>query len=57
RRLWVHTCTFDHPGALDFYIRTGFVPYRRQIEVADDPRITGVLPRSAAPQVPLLDRG
>ena len=57
RRLWVHTCTFDHPGALDFYVRTGFVPYRRQIEVADDPRITGVLPRSAAPQVPLLDSG
>ncbi len=57
RRLWVHTCTFDHPGALDFYVRTGFVPYRRQIEVADDPRITGVLPRSAAPHVPLLDSG
>ena len=57
RRLWVHTCTFDHPGALDFYVRTGFVPYRRQIEVADDPRITGLLPRSAAPQVPLLGRG
>ena len=57
RRLWVHTCTFDHPGALDFYIRTGFVPYRRQIEVADDPRITGVLPESAAPHVPLLRSG
>ena len=54
RRLWVHTCTFDHPGALDFYMRTGFVPFRRQIEMADDPRIAGLLPRSAAPQVPLL---
>ncbi|MDE0061815.1 MAG: GNAT family N-acetyltransferase [Gammaproteobacteria bacterium] len=57
RRLWVHTCTFDHPGALDFYIRTGFVPFHRQIEVADDPRITGVLPESAAPHVPLLKSG
>ena len=57
RRLWVHTCTFDHPGALDFYIRSGFVPYRRQVEVADDPRITGLLPETAAPRVPLLRGG
>lgn len=57
RRLWVHTCTFDHPGALDFYVRSGFVPFHRQVEVADDPRITGVLPESAAPHVPLLRSG
>ena len=54
RRLWLHTCTFDHPDAVDFYIRSGFVPYRRQIEVADDPRATGLLPKSAAPHVPLI---
>ena len=54
RRLWVHTCSLDHPGALDFYIRSGFAPFRRQIEVADDPRLIGLLPRSAAPHVPLL---
>ena len=53
-RLWVHTCSLDHPGALDFYIRSGFVPFRRQIEVVDDPRATGLLPTTAAPQVPLL---
>ena len=53
-RLWVHTCSLDHPGALDFYIRSGFVPFRRQIEVMDDPRMNGLLPRTAAPQVPLL---
>ena len=57
RRLWVHTCSLDHPGALDFYIRSGFVPFRRQIEVVDDPRATGLLPKTAAPQVPLLQRG
>lgn len=57
RRFWVHTCTFDHPGALAFYIRSGFVPYRQQIEIADDPRLTGALPRSAAPQVPIFDAG
>ena len=56
RRLWVHTCSLDHPAALGFYLRAGFMPYRRAIEIADDPRLTGVLPRSAAPQVPLIER-
>lgn len=54
RRLWVHTCSLDHPAALDFYTRSGFVPFRRQIEIADDPRATGMFPKTAAPQVPLL---
>ena len=54
RRLWLHTCTFDHPEALDFYIRTGFAPYRRQVEVADDPRFDGLLPKTSAPHIPLL---
>lgn len=53
-RFHVHTCTLDHPGALEFYIRSGFVPVRRQVEIADDPRLTGRLPRAAAPQVPRL---
>ncbi len=54
RRLRLLTGTFDHPSALDFYIRSGFAPFRRQIDVADDPRAIGVLPKTAAPQVPLL---
>jgi hypothetical protein len=54
RRFWVHTCTLDHAGALAFYVRSGFVPYRRQIEIADDPRILGEAPRTAAPHVPIL---
>ncbi len=54
RRFWVHTCTFDHPAALSFYMRAGFVPYARMIEIADDPRLTGLLPRDAAPHVPLI---
>jgi GNAT superfamily N-acetyltransferase len=54
RRFWVHTCNLDHPDALAFYVRTGFKPYQRQIEIADDPRLTGVLSRSAAPHVPIL---
>lgn len=53
-RFFVHTCSLDHPGALSFYIRSGFRPYRRAIEVADDPRLQGFLPRDCAPQVPVL---
>jgi GNAT superfamily N-acetyltransferase len=55
-RLWVHTCTFDHPAALGFYQKAGFKPYAFMVEVAEDPRLTGHLPREAAPHVPLLDR-
>jgi GNAT superfamily N-acetyltransferase len=54
RRLWLHTCSLDHAGALPFYIRSGFRPYKRQIEIYDDPRLRGLLPRTAAPLVPLL---
>lgn len=55
RRFWVHTCSLDHPAALPFYVRSGFKPFRRQIELFDDPRLTGVLPRTAAPQVPIIE--
>jgi GNAT superfamily N-acetyltransferase len=54
RRFWVHTCTLDHPAALPFYIRTGFRPFRRHVHIEDDPRLTGVLPHTAAPQVPVI---
>ncbi len=54
RRFWVHTCNFDHPAALGFYLRSGFRPYAYQIEVQPDPRLTGHLPRDAAPQVPII---
>jgi GNAT superfamily N-acetyltransferase len=55
RRLTVHTCTLDHPNALAFYLRTGFTPYARSLEIADDPRVFGLLPRTAAPHVPILE--
>jgi GNAT superfamily N-acetyltransferase len=54
-RMWVHTCTLDHPGALGFYRRHGFVPFAYAIETFADPRLLGILPREAAPQVPLID--
>jgi len=53
-RIWVHTCTSDHPSALAFYQKIGFVAYRRAVEIADDPRITGELPRTTASHVPVL---
>ena len=52
-RFWVHTCTLDHPGAIAFYMRSGFVPYTAKIELMDDPRANGLLPRTAAPHVPM----
>ncbi|MCC2113432.1 MAG: GNAT family N-acetyltransferase [Hyphomicrobiales bacterium] len=54
RRLWVHTCTLDHPNALSFYIRAGFTPTARQLEIVDDPRLDGTLPEGAARHVPLI---
>jgi len=57
RRFWLHTCTFDHPAALGFYVRSGFRPYAMMVEVHPDPRLTGHLPRTAAPQVPILPVG
>jgi GNAT superfamily N-acetyltransferase len=54
RRLWLHTCSLDHPAALAFYVRSGFVAYRRQIEIADDPRLTGRAATTAAPHVPII---
>ncbi|WP_375306979.1 GNAT family N-acetyltransferase [Bradyrhizobium sp. A11] len=55
RRVWVHTCTLDHPSAVAFYQRSGFRAFRRQIEIADDPRLDGTAPRTAAKHVPIID--
>lgn len=55
RRVTVHTCTLDHPNALGFYLRSGFTPYARSVEIADDPRLHGILPRTAAPHVPVME--
>ena len=53
-RIWLHTCSADHPAALSFYRKFGFQPYKRAIEIADDPRLTGDIPRTAAPHVPII---
>jgi len=55
QRFWLHTCTLDSPQALPFYRKVGFIPYKRAIEIAPDPRLSGRLPRTAAPQVPIIE--
>ncbi len=55
RRFWLHTCTLDHPRALQFYLHAGFTAYKREIEIADDPRLTGALRRDATPDVPVIE--
>jgi GNAT superfamily N-acetyltransferase len=55
RRFWVHTCTLDHPGALAFYLRSGFRAYARQVEIAPDPRLAGLVPRTAAARIPIIE--
>ena len=54
KRVHVHTCTLDHPAALSAYRSAGFVAFKRAIERFPDPRLLGILPRDAAPQIPLL---
>lgn len=53
-RFWLHSCTLDHPAALDFYISQGFTPYARAVESFADPRIAGILPETAAPHLPII---
>ena len=53
-RVWLNTCTLDHPHALGFYRAQGFVATARTIETFPDPRVPGLLPVDAAPRVPLL---
>lgn len=53
-RVWVHSCTLDHPSALAFYRKHGFTPFARAIEIFPDPRTTGVIRAEAAPQIPLI---
>ena len=53
-RVLVQTCTLDHPAALPAYLRAGFKAVGREVQLFPDPRLIGLLPRSAAPHVPLI---
>ncbi len=39
RRFWLHTCDLDHPKALTIYQQAGFVPYKQEVKIIDDPRM------------------
>ena len=56
KRVWLHTCSLDHPSALNFYRKQGFEPIRRTVETFVDPRLSGHLPPDSAPHIPLLSR-
>jgi len=34
-RVWLHTCTLDHPNALPNYLARGFTPYRNETYEVD----------------------
>jgi GNAT superfamily N-acetyltransferase len=53
-RVSVHTCTLDHPSALNFYRAQGFTAVKRTIETFPDPRAIGLLPTDAGGHVPYL---
>jgi GNAT superfamily N-acetyltransferase len=55
RRVAVNTCTLDHPAALPAYLKAGFRACGRAFESFPDPRLAGLLPRDAAPQLPLVE--
>lgn len=54
KRVWLHTCTQDSPRALPFYLHCGFRIFAQQFDSMADPRLSGHLPRTAAPQVPIF---
>jgi ribosomal protein S18 acetylase RimI-like enzyme len=55
QRIHVHTCSLDHPAALAAYRRAGFAAIARKVETFIDPRLAGILPRDAAPHIPLVE--
>lgn len=42
KRIFVHTCTEDHPAAVHNYQRHGFEPYKQETVEIDDPHTTGL---------------
>ena len=54
KRFWVHTCTIDHPGAINFYQRSGFKVFKRGIEIDDDPRLKGQMRADSVPHHPVI---
>lgn len=36
-RIWVHTCSWDHPKAYDTYVKAGFKWYKEEVEAIEIP--------------------
>lgn len=53
-RITVQTSSLDDPRALSTYLKAGFTIVGRAIETFADPRIEGLLPKEAAPHVPMI---
>ena len=53
-RVWLHTCSLDHPNALPFYMKQGFKAFKRTVYICQDSRLTGVLRPDAAAQTPII---
>lgn len=53
-RVWLHTCTADSPSAIPFYLKSGFAAYKREFDTMADPRLSGHLPSSAGPHIPII---
>jgi GNAT superfamily N-acetyltransferase len=49
KRLFVNTCTLDHPKALRTYQKVGFVPYKQERKTIVDPRAAGLIPSHLVP--------
>lgn len=52
-KMTVNTCSFDHPRALPLYQDMGFYAVRQEQKMILDPRCDGILPKTAAPHIPL----
>jgi GNAT superfamily N-acetyltransferase len=47
-RVWLHTCTQDHPNAINVYEHMGFTVYDQEDTLIDDPRALGLIPKHVA---------
>ncbi|MEF8834172.1 MAG: GNAT family N-acetyltransferase, partial [Halofilum sp. (in: g-proteobacteria)] len=50
-RIWLHTCTEDHPRPVAVYRHLGFQPCGEESEWVHDPRLRGLVPREAGQHV------
>ncbi|MBP6031225.1 MAG: GNAT family N-acetyltransferase [Sphingobium sp.] len=53
-KISVQTYSLDDPRAISLYIKAGFAAIHRSIDIFPDPRLSGLLPMSAAHHVPVV---